>query len=124
MLAFVVPGPPLPWQRARLANDRRSHFNTEEMVKYQRHIGAIANAAALQARDWDPSRPVKLTVRVYRRWNRGDLSNFVKQVEDALNHTHVWEDDRLVHEHSARMFVDAKAPRIEVEIEPIESGAA
>jgi Holliday junction resolvase RusA-like endonuclease len=60
--------------------------------------------------------PFVLRMDVYRSEKRGDLDNYIKNV-DALTKAGVWSDDAAVEEIHARLFVDRVKPRLEVTVE-------
>lgn len=116
-LSFCVFGAPVPKERARVVNGRA--YTPARTAAYEKHVAAIATGALSHVSRWDPSGPFRLIVDVYRVANRGDLDNLVKSVSDSLNATAIWDDDRLVHEIHARMFVDKARPRVEVVVQRI-----
>lgn len=61
---------------------------------------------------------LKLTMSVYRPLKRGDLSNRIKVLEDALNGIAYVDDDQIVEIHALRLD-DKENPRVEVEVTEI-----
>jgi crossover junction endodeoxyribonuclease RusA len=59
--------------------------------------------------------PIKLAVRWYRSAKRGDLSNRIKVVEDALQGV-LYANDSQVEELHAYRFEEPTNPRLEVEV--------
>jgi Holliday junction resolvase RusA-like endonuclease len=115
-LRFVVNGPPVPYQRVVPRAGGRS-YQPENAKAYQGHVATVARAAAHNAKWQRPGKhsPLVLRVEVFRVRRVGDLSNFVKIVEDGINDAEmVWQDDRLVEAIVARMHVDKEHPRVEV----------
>ncbi len=56
-----------------------------------------------------------LSVRIFRARNSGDMTNFIKSIEDGSNKT-VFPDDRFITEIHAYMTTDKANPRVEVEV--------
>ncbi|MDI3298252.1 MAG: RusA family crossover junction endodeoxyribonuclease [Bacillota bacterium] len=114
---FTVPGRPVAKARPRIALGRRSAraYTPRETLEYERAVGWAAREAY---RGEPVEGPVELRMVVYvRRRGRGDLSNYVKSVEDGLNGI-VWVDDRQVRRIEARLARAGKAAdeRVEVEV--------
>jgi len=55
-------------------------------------------------------------VKVYLPNKRTDVANYDKGLRDALSQAGVWEDDKWTLPTFGRAEIDAKNPRIEVEI--------
>lgn len=129
-LEFTVPGPPVPKARARVANGHG--FTPERTSEYEEAVCYAALYALLQylkrnSMAWPGiAKSYRLSCDFYRRANRGDLSNFIKSVEDALNMTRrygqpVWPDDRLVTSYGQMaMYVDRTSPRTVVRVEVVK----
>lgn len=62
--------------------------------------------------------PVRVTLTFYRPAKRGDLSNRIKILEDALN-GHAYNDDAQIVELHAFRREDKRNPRVEVDIVPV-----
>ena len=111
-LRFVVPGNPIPWERART---RRGRYYTPKRTKgYQ----AAVQVSALMAQARPKAEvPIRLTVAFYRQDRQPcDLDNLAKTVQDALNGI-AYRDDRQIVVLSASKVVDAARPRAEVVVE-------
>jgi len=97
VIAFTVPGVPIPWKRARRA-PRHSYTDPLAAIFMDRVRAAARNAGV---RGPAKAVPFRLTARFYRMdldtWHPhfGDLSNLIKIVEDALNGI-IWTDDRWI----------------------------
>lgn len=108
---FIVPGPPVAWQRARLAG--RRHFTDPKTAAYKFAVGTLARAAMAGRPPF--CGPVSLHVRavfaVPKSWSRGrreaalagwiaptakpDWDNVGKGISDAMNGI-VYLDDAQV----------------------------
>ena len=65
--------------------------------------------------------PVNLHALVYRDRNVGDLGNYLAAICDALERADVVANDRLIGGFDgSRLLVDAKNPRIELELTPLD----
>lgn len=104
-LEFVVPGPPVPKERARVTivqapNGKRKGrgFTPERTAHYEAHVKLHALAARCKLTRWpwqDKTARFGIKVEVFRSVERGDLDNFVKSIKDGCNGV-VWPDDRQV----------------------------
>lgn len=91
---------PVPWARPRFNRSTGAVFNKSENVKYRAQIRSAIPALPIPIKD-----PVILTAKFYftkpkRQKNlvkstRPDLSNLIKEIEDALNGI-VWHDDGII----------------------------
>lgn len=110
MIEFFVPGPPVPWQRAR--TKRGQFYNPRKMRDWQHKVAWCAKIAM------GPLGPtaskVSVTMRVRRQVRRGDLSNYVKAVEDAIRGI-VYRDDAQVSGIDGR-FVENGPAGVQVEV--------
>ncbi len=66
------------------------------------------------------SGPVCLSVTVYRKDKRRDLSNFLKVLEDALEGA-AYEDDRQISELHVLRLEDPANPRVRVRVESFQA---
>lgn len=116
-VAFVVPGSPVPKERARVV---RGHAFTPERTR----TAEAAIAWAAKAAGVVPlSGPVALTCLFYCRNNvRGDIDNLVKLCSDALNGV-AWADDKQVVRLSATVAIDKANPRTWIKIGVVNAGA-
>lgn len=115
-LSFTIPGPPVPAMRPRKGLGGRIYI-PDEARTYQNYVATVARVAAHNQRWNRPGKttPLVLRVDVFRPKRTGDLSNYVKIVEDGINDAEtVWLDDRYVLAINAQMFVSVSSPRVEV----------
>ena len=132
-LEFVFEGPPVPYERMNYSNRW-----AERVVNYLAYKKAMAEAIAAKypelVLDVPPtSLPAarrkfnktqkgvryQLCAHVYRVADRGDLGNFMKGIEDALEDSGVIWNDKQVTRYfgNPEVFIDAKNPRIEFWLE-------
>lgn len=120
-IEFVVPGPPVPKQRAR--QGRGKFYTPEPTVQWAAHARSCASAAVVRA-GW--KRPlagsVDVTAIVVAPDHRPrDLDNTAgKALCDALNGV-VWYDDRQVTRTDHVKAMDKSAPGIYVAIEALDT---
>lgn len=113
---FVVPGNPIPWERAR--SKRGQFFTAPRSRAHKTKIQVCARAAHLPCL----SGPVRLSVTFYRENAQpADIDNLTKQVQDALNGGFGYADDRQIVWLTAVKTVDRENPRTEIEIETMEA---
>ena len=109
-VSFVVPGNPVPWQRARSARGQR--FTAPETRIYRDKVRAHAHNARVRPL----AGPVQIACVFHRSTRHAcDIDNLIKTVLDALNGV-AYADDRQVVHIVARKAVDASHPRAEIEI--------
>lgn len=115
VVAFEVPGPPVPKARARVIN---GHAHTPAKTKaYERHVAMCALAAVVRSRTWRKDwGAYALHVVVCRAEARGDADNYCKAVSDALNGV-AYLDDAAVREVHVVVDEDRARPRVEVRVE-------
>ncbi len=120
---FEIPGNPVPYQRMRPRAGGHGMVQPDHARAYQKHAATHALFAARRQR-WKrlPKKAlVSLDINIYRTIRSGDLSNYVKIIEDAINDSNaVWHDDRYVVATTARMW-KSKRPRVVVEVHLVES---
>lgn len=114
MLSVVIPGPPVAKQRARVGKGGRV-YTPPETRSYEQKVAFIAGHEARKAKWKLTDQPVEIDVRIYRARATGDLSNFVKAIEDGMNGI-IYVDDRQIVSIDAAMFLDRKNPRTEVKV--------
>lgn len=85
-----------------------------EALEYKATVGLCALAAGITT---PFTGPVALSLEVYRAIKKGDLSNRVKVLEDALQGHAYLDDDQVVEIH-CRRHDDPDDPRVEVTVAP------
>lgn len=114
---------PVPF--ARMRTNGRIHFIPPKQRSFMRSIGLIAlnqwkpKEALTSALSVDMTFSFKKakTSKLKHHTKRGDLSNFIKLIEDALNNI-VWKDDSQIIELQARK-VFSEQPSISITIKEI-----
>lgn len=114
MIAFTVPGKPIPKARPRTVTNQRGTRMTYTPGKckaFERDVAWEAKRAKVRIHDG----LVAMTLRFIGCGPQGDADNLAKSILDGLNGI-AYVDDRQVEE--LHIFVDrhAKPPRTEVEI--------
>jgi crossover junction endodeoxyribonuclease RusA len=111
-VTFTVPGTPIPKGRARFGG---GHAYTPQRTKaYEAKIRMLALRARQEAR----LKPFKNDVGLYVQiWGlrRGDITNVVKSLEDAMNRI-VYDDDKQISYLEVERFESAK-PHVTVTVE-------
>lgn len=88
-------------------------YVSEEAQEYRQAAKLRALTAGMRPLDG----PVVLHVTVFRPQKRGDLSNRIKVLEDALIGVAYADDDQVAEIHALRLE-DKANPRVEVRVEP------
>jgi crossover junction endodeoxyribonuclease RusA len=119
-IAFVIPGPPRPKQRAR--RGRNGHWYTPvETREYERRVKVWAfRAAYMHDEGWPMDAAYRVEVVLYmpdKRTRDGD--NVLKSIQDGANGV-LWRDDRQVVETTVRKDLDRDDPRAEVVVEVVQ----
>jgi Holliday junction resolvase RusA-like endonuclease len=119
-LTFVVPGPPVPCARARVAPSRKTGkmraVTPGSTRAYEERVRVHAMAAVAKAR-WKPrAGGYVVGIVVERVARRGDWDNYAKAVCDACNGI-LWPDDRCIVEAHVVLGVNADNPRTIVKVE-------
>ena len=125
IVAFTVPGPPMPAPRATQFIDAETGKRRAAFVKkrktgmsypaYKAHVGRIAQAALSRSGAWDFDGKKGVRVLVYRAAKRGDVDNYEKGCLDSLKGI-LWPDDRVVMDLHTTMIDGDPRPRLEVEV--------
>jgi crossover junction endodeoxyribonuclease RusA len=87
---------------------------------YKARVGLAVRLAMQQRKQARVEGPVAVTVKVFRPRRVGDLDNTLKVLLDAMK-GHAFEDDKQVVRILAERFDDANEPRVEVEVQPMET---
>lgn len=120
-LSFMVGGPPVPWQRARLA--KNGHHFTEAKTRDYEALLAVHAMAAMRTAGWRlEEEPAAFAVAIVVHWADArprDNDNASKCLLDACNKL-VWRDDSQVKTLHVEQYVDRERPRMEVRIARIE----
>lgn len=126
-ITMTYPGNPVPFSRPRF-NGKQS-FNDPKYAQYKRSLSAFINreygyfawdipkAGDKKRSKYLAANRYHLTVRAFRDENRGDVDNFLKTVQDALQDAGVIADDSQIDSIKAEKFIDKENPRIEFELE-------
>lgn len=121
-LAFTVPGPPVPKQRARVFWDKRigkyRAVTPPRTAQYQARVAARFKVAYPHHRPI--SGRVGIVLRFYTRDARGDSDNFQKATVDALNRR-AWIDDRQIDHADVSVVRNSPTPRTEIEIYELDA---
>lgn len=104
---FIIAVDPLPWMRP--AQSGRKRFDPPEQVAYKKYVAYMCKAVMIQHKHAKIAggipiilegrfvfpRPASIPAAVYYKASKPDLSNLIKNVEDALNGV-AWVDDGQV----------------------------
>lgn len=126
---LVLPLPPLGnryWRievRKRFKDGRVSHYphvyRTDEATNYIRRTAAYAIANGI----FPTTKPVAVSIRIFRARRAGDTDGFVKVLIDALQGC-AFEDDKQVIELHVWRDDDKTDPRVEVEVAEVAREAS
>lgn len=124
-----MPGPAVPWSRT-YTDDQGKRHNNKRLSNYKKHVRAAASTGLVfwqrehPTEVWPTDGIYRLMIDVYctgRR--RGDASNYLKGVEDALEGV-LYENDRQLAVVVSRVFITQDEARIEGEcsvIQPLDA---
>ena len=135
-LSFTVHGPPVPKARARVVGVSanlfallcgrcksivgKAHAVTPTKTRdYEKHVQMVAWGARSHCSAWpwqDKTTRYGIAIRVYRSRDAGDLGNYEKTIEDALNGV-LWPDDRKLHARGEGGIFACEKGRERVEVE-------
>lgn len=126
LIAFTIPGPPVPKGRPRFSQGR---VHTPKKTKdYEKHVQSCANAALLMhagrtGKPWPGQREmdVRCTFHVAGK-RRGDIDNLLKAILDGCNGI-LFDDDRLVVSVEARILSTDALPMTCVQVVPVALGS-
>ena len=114
MITLTLPFPPSANRYWRNVKGRT--LKSAEARDYALQVGWLCRNADIEPLTGD----ISLELRIYFPNKRGDLSNRIKVVEDALN-AHAYVDDKQVKRLYAERYIDKNNPRIELLIMEIET---
>ncbi len=96
-LAFVIPGPPVPWARARRKG--KQYFTAPKQEAAKHRVRAAAHNAARKA-GWElTTKAVGISIHIVarrERVSRPDLDNYAKLVLDAIQGILIKDDCQAV----------------------------
>lgn len=124
-LVFVIPGPPVPKERARVVTRevspgvRKTRGITPKRTEaYEKHVGLCALAARMYGRPWPHASAdarFGLTIAIKYSGQGGDGDNYFKAIADACNGV-LWVDDRQIDDGRwIKVKVERGQERAEVE---------
>jgi Holliday junction resolvase RusA-like endonuclease len=114
VMAFVVPGPIVPWMRTQSHGTRR--FTPPRQRGYQDRVRLVANLA--RPKGWPLDARYRVTVDVYCDGRKRDIDNCAKTIGDAIEGI-AYRNDCHVDDLHVRRHHELAAPRVEVCIEVI-----
>lgn len=117
-MSIVVPGRPVP--AARMTRKTKWTARAKRSLAYQEAVAWAAKAAGAPV----IRGPLCLTARIYlASKKRGDLSNYIKAIEDGLQYAGVVPDDKNVVRYGSGtgiyMAPDQSDERAEIVLEEI-----
>jgi crossover junction endodeoxyribonuclease RusA len=124
MIRFTVPGRPVPYTRMT----RRGQYVKPAPKRYKAYLDVVRLYAKLEMNRSGfqfirKGTPIEFGCKIYLKGGLdGDLSNYIKAIEDALNDV-VYEDDRYIVRYIGnpeKIFVEDKSEeRVEVQVRAI-----
>jgi Holliday junction resolvase RusA-like endonuclease len=131
-LTFTHHGPPIPAPRPRLGR-----FGTFNPPSYTRYKDALVKALRAEygpllmqfpaSGSKERSRYLadnrfRLILEVYRATNRGDVDNYLKTAQDAIQQAGLLADDSQIDEIFCRKHLDRESPRLVFTLERLQKG--
>lgn len=110
LIRVTLPFPPSANRYWRTTRDGRTYVSAEAK-QFKTHVALLCSRCRPLEGD------VRLTLAFFRPAKRGDLSNRIKILEDALI-GFAYADDKQVAHIDAERFEDKANPRVEVMVEP------
>lgn len=125
-LAFIVPGPVVPWMRTAAAHSddataKPKRVTPKKQRDYQKHVASCAQVARMLAGKRYPalvgkSARLATLLRVFVTDDRRrDADNMLKTVLDACTRI-LWPDDSQVRRIYIDVAIDRENPRVEVDV--------
>ena len=114
-ISLTLPMPPSTNRIWRTSGQRV--YRSAEYVQFLNDVGMTCNIARLPA---PTAAPVELRMKFYMARTNGDVTNRIKALEDALK-GFCYVDDLQVVRGSFERLMDAKRPRVEVEVREVTS---
>lgn len=110
---------------------RKFHIPSEAWTKWAITSHIVGNhGEGCDEYEWPPMKgelpdqPYNVTALFYRDANRGDAVGYYQGLADLLQKRKVISDDKwLVSWDGSRLLVDAKRPRVELRLTPLEAAA-
>lgn len=100
---FTVPGRPRPKGRPRFGRGGRA-YTPPDTLKYEKEIRSVAETAGITPIE---SNDIHFVVNVYfRNKTHGDVDNYVKIAQDALNKV-AYNDDKQIKHIEGHLYYDA-----------------
>jgi len=114
-ISFTVPGRPVP--AAHMTRRGKWTSRAKRSLAYQEAVAWAAKAARVPIMDG----PLCLTIKVYlyQYRKRGDLSNYIKAVEDGLQYGGIVLNDKQIVGYGGQIGIYAAASREEERVEVI-----
>ena len=116
--SFTVPGRPVP--KTRMTRRGKWTKRARATLAYQKAVAWCAKAAHIPTFHGY----VRLTAKIYLKnlGHRGDLSNYIKAIEDGLQYAGVLENDRQVIQYGEGTGIYQGEPeRAEIALETLEA---
>lgn len=127
MIRLTIDLPPMSTNRANIIinnakTGRPMIMKSPEARKWMTRAVAQLQVQKMQQRIMTIEGPVAMSMDVYREQNSGDLDNYFKGILDAIQEARIVRDDKLVVEfRRCRVLKDAKRPRYEIILWPLEA---
>lgn len=123
-----IPGPPVPWQRARPRSGGKGYVNPKRSRQYAGHVRACARSALLQhgIRDWPLDGPYDVDMHLcFPDRRTRDDDNVEKAIKDACSGV-LWRDDNWTRfgTITKHMGLDRDRPRVELVVRVVSEEAA
>lgn len=113
MIAFTVPGRPMPAVRMTQKSMYVNKY-AKRYLAYKRQVGWIAKAAA---KGRPSENPIGVNLQLYiHGGNHGDIDNYAKSITDALNKIAYKDDKQIVVMNLRKHKCGKDEERAEVEV--------